>query len=85
MSYGLFVELTCRDNQGLLYYGYSAAQLFLEAPLANGLCSVICNLNLINVIIMFVRHSPPALHIIVLSPFCSALPLDGKCRFLSNT
>jgi hypothetical protein len=56
MSYGLFVELTSRDYLGLLYYGYSAAQQFWEAPLADRLCSVICNLNLVNVIVLFVRH-----------------------------
>ncbi|KAF8500192.1 hypothetical protein F5888DRAFT_1632981 [Russula emetica] len=41
---------------GLLYYGYSAAQLFWEAPLADRLCSVIWNLNLVNVIILFVTN-----------------------------
>jgi hypothetical protein len=80
----LFVELTSRDHLGLLYYGYSAAQLFWEAPLADRLCSVIWNLNLVNVIVLFVRHFLPTLYPIALSPFCSA-PLPGdKCKTLSN-
>lgn len=68
MSYGPFVELI-EIILGLLYYGYSATQLFWETPLADRLCSVILNLNLANVIILFVRHLLPALCPIALSPF----------------
>ena len=84
MSYGLSVELTSRDHLGLLYYGYSAAELFWKAPLANRLCSVIWNLNLVNVIILLVRHFLPALFPIALSPFCSAPPPGDTCKPLSN-
>ena len=35
VSYGLFVELTSRDLLGLLYYRYSAAHQFWEAPLTD--------------------------------------------------
>jgi hypothetical protein len=84
MSYGLFIQLTSRDHLGLLYYRYSAARLFWEAPLADRLCSVIWNLNLANVIVLFVRHFLPALCPIALSPFCSAPPPGDKCKPLSN-
>jgi len=84
MSYGLFVELTSRDHLGLLYYGYSAAQLFWEVLLADRLCSVIWNLNLVNVVVLLVRHVLPALFPISLSPFCSAPPPGYICRPLSS-
>ena len=82
MSYALFVELISRDHLGLLYYGYSTAQLFWEAPLADRLCSVIWNLNLVNVIVLFVRHYLLALSLVALSPFFSVPP--PACKPLSN-
>jgi hypothetical protein len=84
MSYGLFVELTSREHLGLLYYGYSIAQPVWETPLADRLCSVIWNLNLVNVIVLFVRHFLSALSPIALSPVCSAPPPDDRCEPLSN-
>lgn len=80
MSYGLSVELTSRDHLGLLYYRYSAAQLFWEAPLADRLCSVIWNLNLVNVTVLLVRHFLPALFPIALSPFCSFPHPGDTCK-----
>jgi hypothetical protein len=82
-SHGVFVELMSRDFLGLLYYRYSGTQLW-EAPLADRLCSVIWNLNLVNVIVLFVRHFLSALFPIALSPFCSTPPPGDKCESLSN-
>jgi hypothetical protein len=84
MSYRIFVVLISRDHLGFLYYRYPATQLFWEVPFADRLCSVICNVNLVNVIVLFVRHFLPALSPIALSPFFSVPPPGDKCKPLSN-
>lgn len=56
----------------------------LGNAMADRLYSVIWNLNLVNVIILFVRHFLSGLCPINLSPFCSAPPLGDRCKPLQT-
>jgi hypothetical protein len=63
---------TPRDHLGLVYYRYAAAQLFWKRHWLTHSASVIWNLNLVNIIVLLVRHVLLALCSIALRPLRSA-------------